>query len=199
MDETVMRAMQRWPNVPAVYGWLQLDRRGNWLIKTTDGRFERILNPAMIEFVNRNYTVDDQGRWYFQNGPQRVFVSLEYTPWVYRLDDTARGVMTHTGAAATDVASLYLDDADSLLVETALGVGVLLDRDLPAFLAQLQVRSSKSIEQLIDTVVHGNSVACRLFGRDVPIAPIRASDVPKRFRFDPRPPRRPDQSKAATR
>ena len=26
-------AMAKWPNVPAVYGWLSLDRRGNWLIR----------------------------------------------------------------------------------------------------------------------------------------------------------------------
>ncbi|HET8728586.1 MAG TPA: DUF2946 family protein, partial [Alphaproteobacteria bacterium] len=32
MDESVLRAMTKWPNVPAVYGWLQLDQRGNWLI-----------------------------------------------------------------------------------------------------------------------------------------------------------------------
>ena len=33
MDEDVLRAMTRWPDVPAVYGWLSLDRRGRWLIR----------------------------------------------------------------------------------------------------------------------------------------------------------------------
>ena len=33
MDETGLRSMAKWPNVPAVYGWLTLDRRGNWLLQ----------------------------------------------------------------------------------------------------------------------------------------------------------------------
>src|ERR1051326_6893112 len=28
MDEIVARSLAKWPNVPAVYGWLALDRRG---------------------------------------------------------------------------------------------------------------------------------------------------------------------------
>lgn len=40
MDEAVRRAMQRWPNAPAMFGWLQLYRRGNRLVKTTDGKLE---------------------------------------------------------------------------------------------------------------------------------------------------------------
>ena len=33
MDEMVARSLAKWPNVPAVFGWLELDRRGNWRIK----------------------------------------------------------------------------------------------------------------------------------------------------------------------
>ena len=33
MDEIVLRSMLKWPNVPSVYGWLRLDRRGQWLIR----------------------------------------------------------------------------------------------------------------------------------------------------------------------
>jgi hypothetical protein len=28
MDPIVIQAMTKWPNVPAVYGWLQFERRG---------------------------------------------------------------------------------------------------------------------------------------------------------------------------
>jgi hypothetical protein len=87
MDESVRAALARWPNVPSVYGWLSLDRRGNWLIKG-----ERIGNPAVPEFIARNYECDERGRWFFQNGPQRVFVTLAYLPFVLRTVDAARPI-----------------------------------------------------------------------------------------------------------
>ena len=37
MDPIVRRAIARWPNVPAVYGWLKLDRRGRWSVRTAGG------------------------------------------------------------------------------------------------------------------------------------------------------------------
>ena len=77
MDDTVMRAMAKWPNVPNAYGWLALDARGRWLLKG-----ERIGNAGVVEFIGRNYAPDDRGRWFFQNGPQRVFVTIEIAPWI---------------------------------------------------------------------------------------------------------------------
>src|SRR5438552_19015449 len=77
MDAMVARSLAKWPNVPAVYGWLELDRRGNWKIKG-----ERIANQALRDFIGRNYGRDESGRWFFQNGPQRVYVTLAYTPLV---------------------------------------------------------------------------------------------------------------------
>ena len=68
MEDWVHRAMARWPNVPALYGWLSLDRRGRWRIQN-----ETISRPQIIDTFNRNYAADEQGRWYFQNGPQRGY------------------------------------------------------------------------------------------------------------------------------
>ena len=187
MDEAVLRAIQRWPNVPAVFGWLRLDLRGDWLIKTHDGRFERIVNTAMIEFVNRNYVHDDRGRWYFQNGPQRVFVTLDYTPWVYRLDRTAAGLTTHTGQRATQMRGLFLDEFDRLLLETDLGIGVISDRDLPAVLEQLDPPTGTSVEATLLIVADGEGAPVQLFGQDMAIAPIQSVEVVTRYGFDPRP------------
>ena len=89
MDDIVARSLAKWPNVPAVYGWLALDRRGNWLIRSAHGatpRFERIGNSALREFIGRNYDADERGCWFFQNGPQRVFVTLAYTPLVVHFE-----------------------------------------------------------------------------------------------------------------
>ena len=187
MDEAVLRAMQRWPNVPAVYGWLMLDLRGHWLIKTAEGRFERVGNPAMAEFFGRNFNRDDHGRWYVQNGPQQVFVSLEYTPWVYRLDGTASGLVAHTGAAAQELRSAFLDDREHLLFETDLGIGVVSDRDLPALLDRLSPAARPDMETTLQAVAAGETVRVRLFGHELPFGPIRAADVSRRFGFEPRP------------
>ncbi len=126
MDESVLRAVARWPDVPDVYGWLALDRRGNWLI-----RGERIGNGALRDFIGRNYEPDARGRWYFQNGPQRVFAKLAYTPLVARLENGA--LVDHCGRAFGAPSGLWLDDEGSIVLAGALGAAVLDDRDLARF------------------------------------------------------------------
>jgi hypothetical protein len=125
MDEVVARAMAKWPNVPAVYGWLSLDRRGNWRIKQ-----ERVGNAALREFIARNYHADERGCWYFQNGPQRVYASLAYTPLVVH----------HEGESLFDQCGrlypadrAYLDDEGSVLLAAAGRIALLDDRDLARY------------------------------------------------------------------
>jgi hypothetical protein len=122
MDEIVARSMARWPDVPAVYGWLALDRRGNWRIKG-----ERVGNAALREFIGRNYHADERGCWFFQNGPQRVFAQLAYTPLVAHYEGDA--LMDHCGRpfAARET---FLDDEGSALLASEGGIALLDDRDL---------------------------------------------------------------------
>src|SRR5690349_22694579 len=98
-----------------------LDRRGSWKVKGVSGRFESIANPAVREFIGRNYAADEKGRWYFQNGPQRVYVSLDYTPWVYRLDDAGEGLLAHTGSVVSAPEAAFLDEAGAILLEPEIG------------------------------------------------------------------------------
>lgn len=125
MDAAVAQAMAKWPNVPAVYGWLALDRRGSWLIKG-----ERIANQALRDFIARNYESDSAGRWYFQNGPQRVYVTLAYTPLVVHYEDDA--LRDHCGRRFAPRIE-YLDDEGSVLVEGEGTIALLDDRDLARY------------------------------------------------------------------
>ena len=128
MDEIVARSLAKWPNVPAVYGWLELDRRGNWLIKGS-----RITNAALRDFVARNYESDAQGRWFFQNGPQRVYVKLAYTPLVVHYE--GERLVDHCGRPFVSRRA-YQDDEGSVLLESERAVALLDDRDLERYADQ---------------------------------------------------------------
>jgi hypothetical protein len=130
MDELVLRGMAKWPDVPHVYGWLSLDRRGNWLLQG-----ERIGNRALREFIGRNYQPDARGCWYFQNGPQRVFVALAYTPLVVHFEGNE--LFDHCGRVFRQKEG-YLDDEGSVLLLGGPGIALLDDRDLAAFADRAQ-------------------------------------------------------------
>lgn len=185
--------MRKWPDVPNVFGWLRLDRRGNWLVKSSSGGFGRIGNAAVSEFIGRNYAADERGRWYFQNGPQRVFVTLDYTPFVYRLDDSASALISQTGRPAGGILALYLDDAGAVLVEGECGAGVVQDRDLAALLTRL-VADNPALadeEELLAAAARGDVL--RVFGSQARLGHIEAEEAAARFGFDPQPRPAPGQ------
>lgn len=131
MDEMVLRSMAKWPGVPAVYGWVMLDRRGNWLLRNpASNAYERVGNVKLREFIARTYAVDERGRWFFQNGPQRVFVRLAYTPLVLRTAGDA--YLDHCGQPF-DCSGAMLDDEGSILLSGSRGVALLDDRDLQRY------------------------------------------------------------------
>lgn len=172
-------AAVKWPNVPACYGWLSLDRRGIWRLKG-----EAIRHAGLIEFINRNYGADAYGNWIFQNGPQAVFVALDYTPLVLRLE-TDGGLRTHTGADAGSVAELHMDEKGCILLATDSGIGLLDDRDLAGFVADCRDAHGQPATEdaLLDTMNGGAG----LFWRGLPLRAIRCRDVPLRFGFRPDP------------
>jgi hypothetical protein len=137
MDDLVLAALKKWPNVPHCYGWLALDSRGDWYMR--DERIQhagsfpqvkgsRIEHDKLLAFIGRNYAHDDAGCWFFQNGPQRVYVALEATPWVWRLQPDGR-VLSHTGRE-TVVQSSALDEAGRLYLITDLGPGLVHTADM---------------------------------------------------------------------
>lgn len=132
MEDWVAKAQLRWPNVPDVYGWLGLDARGHWLIKG-----ERISRPQIIDTIAANYAADAHGRWYFQNGPQRGFVTLESAPLIIHAPSQNEDLRCHTGAAVQEIRAVYLDESGGLMLLTEHGPAALLDADLPWALQRL--------------------------------------------------------------
>ncbi len=138
MDEIVKAALKKWPNVPACRGWLGLDARGDWYMRDdrvqAAGPFPRVkgsrlLHDKLVAFIARNYERDDaSGAWFFQNGPQRVYVELEAAPWVWRVDADA-AITSHTGRAAA-VRGAWLDEHGRLFLDSELGLGLVHTLDM---------------------------------------------------------------------
>jgi hypothetical protein len=139
MDDIVKAALRKWPNVPACYDWLALDARGQWWMRDErtqaagpfpQAKGSRIEHQKLLDFIHRNYECDADGAWFFQNGPQRVYVQLEVTPWVWRVMDTAgHAVFSHTGRAAR-VQGVWLDELGRLFLSTDIGPGLVHSLDV---------------------------------------------------------------------
>lgn len=144
MDASVEAALRKWPSVPACRGWLGLDARGDWYLRDdacqAAGRFpqpkgSRLEHAGLIAFIGRNYAVDAGGAWFFQNGPQRVYVELEAAPWVLGVQAGPDGgwiVQTHTGLAAGPVRQAWSDEQGRLFLDTPLGLGLVRSADMHA-------------------------------------------------------------------
>ena len=138
MDEIVEAALKKWPNVPDCRGWLALDARGNWYMR--DDRVQaagpfprskgsRIDHDKLRAFIQRNYGHDEDGAWYFQNGPQRVYVELEAAPFVWRVAAQDFALTSHNDLPAT-LRSTWLDDGGRLFIDTDLGFGLVHTQDM---------------------------------------------------------------------
>ncbi|RYF84153.1 MAG: DUF2946 family protein [Comamonadaceae bacterium] len=137
MDDIVRQAIAKWPNVPHCYGWLGLDARGQWYMRDdqaqAQGSFAQsrgsvLRHDKLIDFIQRNYEHDEAGQWFFQNGPQRVYVELEATPWIWRMADDF-SLAAHTGASAQPTECL-LDEAGRVYFVAPQGLGLLHTQDV---------------------------------------------------------------------
>src|SRR5690606_19718277 len=94
----------------AVRGWMSLSEHGQWRLHPigdawqAGGRGDRSLSPGepihntqLRAFIDRNYACDDEGRWFFQNGPQRVYMGLDAAPFILHTGSTPSTLFTHNG------------------------------------------------------------------------------------------------------
>jgi hypothetical protein len=160
MDDIVKKAMAKWPNVPDCYGWLALDMRGQWLMRdektqeagafqsgTAGSKGSVLHHEKLIEFIARNYACDDQGQWFFQNGPQRVFIELELTPIIWRVNGNLE-ISSHTGWQSELKACLE-DESGRVYLQTPLGLGLVHSMDV--------VHVAQAIEQGIWSIANCKS------------------------------------------
>lgn len=200
MDQSVLDSLKKWPNVPNCFGWLALDRRGEWRMRNEFAQTNHlpgdiIRHIALRQFIERHYAVDNLGRYFFQNGPQRVFVTLDYTPWVVRLipGETSPWKMETTSGQAIEPINCLLDENGQILIEADFkiieeadnqfnntskrSVALLHDHDLGIFseLANI-VNNACSINGTLEWT-----------GQEVPIEQVLSKDLATRFHYSKNP------------
>lgn len=153
MDEIVARAMQKWPNVPHCFGWLALDIRGQWRMRDERTQQQglpgdKITNPALIQFIRRNYTHDANGAWYFQNGPQRVYVDLEAAPFIARTDPV-HTLVTHTNLPLSKPDAAWLTDSGRLFLRQQDIVALVDGADMATCLPYLHLNGQQAPDEAI--------------------------------------------------
>jgi hypothetical protein len=193
MDDIVKQAMAKWPNVPHCYGWLALDARGNWRMRDeaaqrANAAGDKLANPALVGFINRNYQADDKGRWYFQNGPQRVYVNLEATPYIARTDP-AQGFVVQTGQALADIDAVFMTDAGALVLQAGGIVAQLDDRDVAQVLGRMELAGRPASIEAVMAWLEDDSdeLMLELGARRVRVERLAAEALARRFGYVPTP------------
>lgn len=174
-DSLLAAGSPPWPDVPACYGWLSLDRRGAWRLKG-----EVVRHPGLTAFLNRNYGREPGGCWLVRNGPQRVYVDLDYAPWVFRLAGEA-SLHTHARSDAGAVQGVWFDETGNVLIAAGVGPGLLDDRDLGAFVDECVGADGGPIDETaLLAAMHGGA---GVVWRGLAVGTLRSDEVPARFGF----------------
>ena len=189
MDELVKQALAKWPNVPHCYGWLGLDARGHWRMRDQQAQQQqlpgdKIAHAALLNFINRNYAPDERGCWFFQNGPQRVYVNLEATPYIAR-SDPQHGFVLQTGAPLAAIDTAYLCDNGALILRNDHIVAQVDDRDMAHVLPALRVDGQAAgDEALLAWLEKGQGNLMLLHdGKEIAVQPLVYASVPPTFGF----------------
>jgi len=203
MDQGIAQSLVKWPNVPNCFGWLALDRRGAWRMRDDYAQAHRlpgdvIKHAALNAFIARNFASDADGRYFFQNGPQRVYVNLDATPWVVRMMPT--GNAEHPWQFQSQCESIrlptgaFMDEAGHILIEgmltqtiwsttnqfneiECLSIALLHDHDI----------------ELFSEIASLSNAACTLegswrwHGRDLKLEPVTTAELESRFQFQRHP------------
>ncbi|MFM2089340.1 MAG: hypothetical protein RLZZ237_4209 [Pseudomonadota bacterium] len=189
MDELVKQALAKWPNVPHCYGWLGLDARGHWRMRDQRAQQlqlpgDKIVHAALLGFINRNYTHDERGCWFFQNGPQRVYLNLEATPYIAR-SDPQHGFVLHTGEVLSPSDAAFLCDGGELILRRGEIVAQLDDRDMAQAMASLRIDGRPAGDNELMAWLDGANTVLTLSdqGRDIAVRHLKSGQAARHFGF----------------
>ena len=150
MDELVKQSLTKWPNVPHCYGWLALDARGAFRMRDEAAQAAHqqgdiIRHESLLAFIYRNYDCDNRGAWYFQNGPQRVYVELESTPFIARTDPEL-GFVLHDRTPVHEIDQIFMTDTGQLIIQSQQKIAMLDPNDLAQCLSMLSINGHSAAD-----------------------------------------------------
>ena len=148
---------------------------------------------ALNECICRNYAHDQVGRYFFQNGPQRVFITLAATPWIVRmipgeqhpqLLTQCQSAMAPTSALSDEQGNIYIvgtieqtvfesADQQQFSIKVIPSVALLHDHDLDQFSELAKLRE--------EACSFGGSWLWH--GQQLPLDPIHSDELSQRFGF----------------
>jgi hypothetical protein len=189
MDDIVKKAMVKWPDVPHCYGWLGLDARGSWRMRDERAQHldlagDKVIQVALLGFINRNYMADERGCWYFQNGPQRVYVNLEATPFIARTDPE-HGLMLHTGAAVSNIEHAFMTEAGEVIIDSGGKIAQVDDRDVAQLILSMEIDGAGASDEALMAWLDGapGQLMLRYRQQRVPVQRVVHGDLAQRFGF----------------
>ncbi len=189
MDDIVKKAMAKWPDVPHCYGWLALDARGAWRMRDERAQHlnlagDKVIQVALLGFINRNYAVDERGCWYFQNGPQRVYLNLEATPFIARTDPE-HGLVLQTDEPVTTIERAFMTEAGELIVDAGGKIAQVDDRDVTHLMTTLEFNAAPASDEALMAWLETGNGALTLRYKDQPVRVerIKRDEVPQYFGF----------------
>ena len=200
MDSVIDAALQKWPQAPNCYGWLNFDRRGEWRIQNEYAQQHKlpgdlITHQGLKSYIEAHLAHDIHGHYFFQNGPQRVFINFSYCPWVIRFYPLQEGhwqLRTTLGQVIQPLAC-FLDEHGQIMFEADFSsqmvneegvflttivrsIGLLHDHDLEIFSAFAKVFQNNC-----------GSLGEFLWHQKLSIEPIHSKDLQGRYQFSNHP------------
>jgi hypothetical protein len=156
--------------------------------------------------MDRNYADQSDGAWFFQNGPQRVFVRLDAAPLIVHVDPHLQTLTTHHGKTIQHVSHWYCDETGQLYAKTDCGPARIDDRDLQGVAEVLRSTEGLSLFDLFAAfelsetqqslgsdrtpLIHMLSDPQKRYtalSQAAPLGFLKAADIPHALHFIPNP------------
>jgi hypothetical protein len=199
VDDSTLSSIAKWPNVPYCYGWLLLDRRGSFRIRNEYAQKNQlqgdvIQHAGLCESIKKHICLDEHQQYFYQNGPQRVYITFAYSPYVARIlpNQEHRWILRNHLDQEITPTRCFLDEKGNVLLECVVPITRCIKETELRFVeiqhrtvALLHDHDLNIFSELsnMDFSSCGTLGVFQWHGVEIPIEPIMGKDLNKEFQF----------------